>query len=248
MADFNLSVTAATLNDAIAKANNAAPQSTTYTKTQVDTALAGKQDTLTTAQQAAADSGITSAKVTQYDKNSTALVETVDSGAKNLLHFDKLGNGGTTWGNTYTHNGITYTLLADGTVSAYGTADEEENSVCYLGLNGSRVNFDDLCDGTHVVSGCPSGGSTSTWRMYVTKTGYGNYSETGNGLLLPDRGSYSDIYLACFVSKSTTIPQSDPIIFKPMICAKAVWDVSQKYVPYCPSMAELYEMIKALQT
>lgn len=36
MADFNLSVTASDLNAAVAKANNAAPQSTTYTKTQVD--------------------------------------------------------------------------------------------------------------------------------------------------------------------------------------------------------------------
>lgn len=36
MADFNLSVAASELNTAIAKANNAAPQSTTYTKPQVD--------------------------------------------------------------------------------------------------------------------------------------------------------------------------------------------------------------------
>lgn len=44
MADFNLSVTASDLNAAIAKANAAAPQSTTYTKTEVDTALAAKLD------------------------------------------------------------------------------------------------------------------------------------------------------------------------------------------------------------
>ena len=67
MADYNLSVTAADLNTAITKANAAAPQSTTYTKTEVDTALAGKQAVLTTAQQNAVDSGITSAKVQQYD-------------------------------------------------------------------------------------------------------------------------------------------------------------------------------------
>ena len=28
-----------------------------------------------------------------------------------------------------------------------------------------------------------------------------------------------------------------------MICTKADWDVSQTYVPYCPTMAELYQMI-----
>lgn len=36
MADFNLNVSASELNAAITKANAAAPQSTTYTKTQVD--------------------------------------------------------------------------------------------------------------------------------------------------------------------------------------------------------------------
>ena len=32
-----------------------------------------------------------------------------------------------------------------------------------------------------------------------------------------------------------------------MICAKADWDVSQTYVPYSPTFAEMYQMILALQ-
>jgi hypothetical protein len=40
VAAFNLSVTAQELNDAISKANAAAPQSTTYTKGEVDTKTA----------------------------------------------------------------------------------------------------------------------------------------------------------------------------------------------------------------
>lgn len=32
-----------------------------------------------------------------------------------------------------------------------------------------------------------------------------------------------------------------------MICAKADWDVSQAYVPYSPTFAEMYQMILALQ-
>lgn len=42
---FNLSYTAQDLNAAVAKANAAAPQSTTYTKNEVDTALSGKANT-----------------------------------------------------------------------------------------------------------------------------------------------------------------------------------------------------------
>lgn len=48
---------------------NKADSSTTYTKTEVDTALSGKQATLTTAQLAAANSGITSADVAQITTN-----------------------------------------------------------------------------------------------------------------------------------------------------------------------------------
>ena len=46
-----------------------ADKSTTYTKTEVDTALSGKQATLTTAQLDAVNSGITSADVTQIGVN-----------------------------------------------------------------------------------------------------------------------------------------------------------------------------------
>lgn len=45
---FNLSYTAQDLNAAVTKANAAAPQSTTYTKTEVNTALASKQNAITT--------------------------------------------------------------------------------------------------------------------------------------------------------------------------------------------------------
>lgn len=31
-----------------------------------------------------------------------------------------------------------------------------------------------------------------------------------------------------------------------MICTKAEWDISQEFVPYCPTMPELYAMIQAL--
>lgn len=44
MPDFNISVSASELNNAITKANAAAPQSTTFTKSETNTLLAGKAD------------------------------------------------------------------------------------------------------------------------------------------------------------------------------------------------------------
>lgn len=177
-----------------------------------------------------------------------AVIKAVDEGAKNNLYFNSIGNAGSAWSNPYTHNGITYTFLADGAISAYGTASSTENSFCYLGLNNVKVNIDELCDGSHVLAGCPSGGSTSTWRMYVTKSRYGNYSDTGTGVLLPDKSTYSGILVCAFVSKGVTIPQNSPIVFKPMICTAADWAVSQKFVTYCPTNRELYEMIGNINT
>ena len=84
-----------------------------------------------------------------------------NAGAKNLLNFDAIGSSVNVYGKTYTHNGITYTLNADMTVTATGTADSVNNSYAYLILDGSFAPIDDYCDGKHIVSGCPANGSTS---------------------------------------------------------------------------------------
>lgn len=124
MADYNLSVTAADLNAAIEKANNAAPQSTTYTKTEVDTAVAGKQDTLTAAQQAAADSGITTAKVEQYD-STTGYGTAIPSGADL---------------NDYTANGQFYVQNTTiwGSLSNMPASGASNGRLIVMGLNASQ--------------------------------------------------------------------------------------------------------------
>lgn len=57
-----------------------ADKSTTYTKTEVDTALSGKQATLTTAQLDAVNSGITSADVTQIGVNENNILSLAPNG------------------------------------------------------------------------------------------------------------------------------------------------------------------------
>ena len=67
-----LSQIATNTSDISSLQSGKADKSTTYTKTEVDTIASGKQDNLTTAQLNAVNSGITSAKVTQYDEYSTS--------------------------------------------------------------------------------------------------------------------------------------------------------------------------------
>lgn len=68
---YNLSVEASVLNNAIAQAAAAAPQSTTYTKTQTDALLAGKVD-------AVQGKGLSTNDYTTDEKNKLANLENYD--------------------------------------------------------------------------------------------------------------------------------------------------------------------------
>ncbi len=160
--------------------------------------------------------------------------------SKNVLLYNCIGNGGSTWDSTtYTHNGITYTLNADKTISAYGQCDTSNNSFCYLGYNQAKSNIDDYCDGNYILSGCPQGGSSSTWRMYITKTGYNSVSEYGEGSVITDKSSLTGMLICCLIGKNTNIPQNSPIIFHPMICTKDAWKISKSWEPYAMTNYEL---------
>lgn len=160
------------------------------------------------------------------------LIDLVDSGAKNKIFVDKL--------NTTNANGVTYTINNDGTITANGTPSGTSPSYVVVATpDGSTYkNFSEFCNGDNVLSGCPSGGSSSTYRMYITGTGYAK-EDFGNGIEL-SATSVSPLYLIIYIYNGYT---ANNLTFKPMICSKSAWDVSQKYVPYCPSNYELYQMI-----
>ena len=70
--------------------------------------------------------------------------------------------------NIYTQNGITWTVNADGSIAANGTATAQSNYACELLLDG-YANFK-IPEGNYVVSGCPAGGGyTSTWDIWVAE-------------------------------------------------------------------------------
>ena len=87
-----------------------------------------------------------------------------------------------------TINGITYSESEDGSIAVSGTATK--NSVCYIAgaLGESTTNADRifLQEGTYTFSGCPEGGSSSTYRLrliIVKESGEKlYYNDTGNGV------------------------------------------------------------------
>lgn len=204
----------------------------------VSAALNGKQNSLTTAQLNAVSSGITSAKVSQYDTDSAATAELVDNGAKNLLDpLDACGYNGQSASFPITISGITFTLNANGTITTSGSSTSTRNL---------RIPIT-LPAGTYHFGGSPSGGGSSSYRIDLREPGSDTFItttvDTGQGITYTFETTTSlDVCLRIGANYST------PATFSPIVCTKVQWDVSQKFVPYCPSMAELYAMIRALQT
>ena len=171
-------------------------------------------------------------------QSKSALVKLVDGGAKNRLPFNDLAiiktmNTGGTWnGNAYTWNGVTFTINSDFSVTVGGTATGG-NAVLVLSQSGGFS----IEEGNWILSGCPEGGSGTTYNITIA----GTVSDTGN---TAEFTAASGKLVRLYVVSGTT---ADGLIFKPMICSKAEWDISQAYQPYRPSYQELYERILALE-
>lgn len=171
-------------------------------------------------------------------QSKSALVDIVDGGAKNRLPFNDLAviktmNTGGTWvDNVYTWNGITFTINSDFSVTVDGTATGG-NAVLVL----SRTGGFSIEEGNWILSGCPEGGSGSSYSIAIA----GTVSDTGN---TAEFTSATNKLVRIYVISGTTV---DNLTFKPMVCSKAAWDISQAYQPYRPSYQELYERILALE-
>lgn len=154
-----------------------------------------------------------------------ALVEVVDSKDKNRLPFNNLDtikgqNVGGAWAdNAYTWNGVTFTINEDFSITVNGTATGG-NAVLVLSEPGGFS----IEEGNWVLSGCPEGGSSSTYSISIAAT----VSDTGASAQFT---SCSSKLTRLYIIEGTTV--SD-LTFKPMICSKADWDISQKYIPNKP--------------
>ena len=255
---------------------NKADKSTTYTKTEVDTALSAKQDTISdlatirsgatlgaTAVQPISGKGLSTndfsdAEKTKLDSHvadtnnphqvtkaqvglgnvdnvatKDVLAELVDSGAKNLLKITAASQ---------TINGVTFTVSDDGTVTVNGT-NTGTSSVAFVLVPNQQAIL--IPDGDYWFLGCPQGGGNNTfdlrWFRYSPNA---SAYDTGSGAAIHKSGNTTDSNIAIIVKSGVTV---NNITFKPMLCTKAAWDISQEFVPYRPSYDELVARIEALE-
>lgn len=231
---FNLSYTAQDLNTAVAKANAAAPQSTTYTKAQTDTLLDGKAN---------ADAIAAIKDGTNID--SFADVETALAAKLNTADVDVDLSSTST--NPVQNKAIQAPLamLIDNGAKNLSSVD----SIVYTGESAGWKVADlspYIASGTYKIS-CdierPSGSvaNVQVWCKYTDDTTEMVISNT------QDASVVSTITFSKNVKQLSIYCASTVTVKNIMICTAEDWAVSHKFAPYAPTNRELYEMILALQ-
>lgn len=176
-----------------------------------------------------------------FDSAATAtaeLAEIIDGGTKNKLNITKASiksiNTIGSWNDdVYTRNdngnSMTFTLNSDLTITVNGTA-------------ANRIQFNLKNSGLQDFQGCVlSGGGSASLLFQMSESPYSTIAnDTGNGTELGAYDNSKSYSLSINISAGVTV---NNLIIKPMICAKSAWDISNKYVPYCPSLAEIYQML-----
>ena len=128
---------------------------------------------------------------------------------------------------TKTENGITFTVNSDGTITANGTA----TSNTYFELTSISTFY--LPEGNYILSGCPSGGSSTTYSLVAVNGSGVSYTkfrqDIGNGITLSSSGEYWII--RCQIMSGATV---ENIIFKPQIELGTTATAYTPYISDCP--------------
>lgn len=156
-----------------------------------------------------------------------ALIEQVDAGAKNMLK--NINSAG-----SQTIRTLTFTTDSQGCVTISSGTASDGNADLHINSN-AEANL--VVGQTYILTGCPSGGSLSGYRLNISSKG----SDIGEGLEFTYDGSPIDVYIRV----SSGYQLANAVTFKPMICTLTDYAISQAFVPYRPSWQEMYEMIQA---
>lgn len=183
-----------------------------------------------------ADKPISTATQAELIMNRNAIIELIDSGTKNMLGISC---------SSQTVNGVVFTVNSDGTITA--EIPDSITTNAQLELLARVAVPESWKDKTLVLSGSPTGGSTSTWRLVLQNatSGYTTIianEQGGNQFTIPD--SVTRIRLVFTVYPGCP---AQTIVIKPMVCVRSLWRISQQYVPYRPSYDELVARIVALE-
>ena len=162
---------------------------------------------------------------TNISVNRAELVELVDGGAKNLGVPNSPD----------VVEGITVTVNSDGSFT-FACTNVESNKIIRV------ANITSHGSNTYMLSGC-SGGSSTTYMLglYNPSASAVTYQYSDAVEQTRDISGYS-LRVRIIAGYRGTFTIS------PMICTKSAWDISQAYVPYAMSAAEVTAWINAHST
>lgn len=197
-----------------------------YTKSEIDDMISDIDDI-----QTAQESQILSLQFEQQD-TWNLLMDAYNGYTKNLLNVFTASSG-----QTATINGITWAVQPDGTVIANGTATAT-SSFWIIAQNTYKV-----FGVSTIMNGCPPGGSSTTYEMQTAigsevRHDYGDSDGVLMGATTPYR------YVTLTVRQGYV---ANNLTFKPMIVDEEKFHHNSGFVPWTPSLPELYQMVRALQ-
>lgn len=163
----------------------------------------------------------------QLTKDVGSIPKLIDDGAKNLL------KNTAPYGDIVKTN-ITFTHNDDDTYAVNANSANTAITDLYVATNIP------IKAGTYVLSGCPEGGNNSnTYKLQIAGIGY----DLGDGFTFTiAQETTISVYIRIW---SGYVPND--LIFRPMICTAENHAASDSFVPYTPTLRELYEMVLALQ-
>ena len=169
-----------------------------------------------------------------------AVVDLIDKGAKNIVQNNVESN---------TKYGVTATSNADGTITLSGRSTSANDFILVNDLYNPSASTSFTSNipakkGKQYI--CPATGNTGVRLQcieYNSAIDYSVASSSDNNKVFSM--TKNNMVFRIFIK--STADFTDPVTIKPMVCLKSEWDASHAYVPYRPSMDEMWEAIKALQ-
>ena len=167
----------------------------------------------------------------------TIISDTINTCGKNLLQITQYRRSITSKGIKATYDPIS------GEIDIDGTHDGTSGGAIFELYSGSASDQRPISPGIYHVSGCPAGGSTSTYRVVVSNVTGG--VDTGSGADFTVTQS-TPLAVRILISKPSGQTVSfDHAKFRIMVCKKSDWEMSQTFVPYCPTPADSYKTSQA---
>lgn len=161
-----------------------------------------------------------------------------EMGAKNLIPYPY--SKGTT-----TTNGVTYTVNADGSISADSDGvGATDTSIYRLYGFTADTKYITLPAGSYILNGCPAEGGSSSYRIFINRQGdVDAYAiDDGEGATFT-LDTATNIGIAIRVAKDYV---ADEVIIKPMI--RLATDTDDTYQPYAKTNKELTDDVSSLNT